>query len=152
MNHNFTSDTTTKTLNITHYIIMVIKIHMLHTRVHTHTHTHTNTNKQAHACIHTCRHAHIDIYVYTQRGRHAQTSHLAMDIPTHKDGSGHWLYIRLLQQKITHPTQFFKREEGTRKAWKEGWKEGGMEGGEGRREGERERGKGVSELGSGGSE
>ena len=53
---------------------------------------------------------------------------------------------------VTHPTQFLKREEGRRKAWKEGGREGGMEGGEGRREGEGEREKGVSELGSGGSE
>ena len=61
-----------------------------------------------------------------------------MDIPTHNDGSGHWLYIRLLQQKVTHPTQFLKREEGRTKAWKEGGREGGMEEG---RDGGRERGR-----------
>ena len=82
--------------------------------------------------------------MYTQRGRHAQTSHLAMNIPTHNDGSGHWLYIRLLQQKVTHLTQILRERE-------EGGKGGGREGARG----ERERGiggKGVSELGSGGSE
>ena len=61
-----------------------------------------------------------------------------MDIPTHNDGRGHWLYIRLFQQKVTHSTQFLKREEGRRKAWKEGGREGGRDGGRGGTEGGRE--------------
>ena len=136
MNHNFTSDTATKTLNITHYF----KIHMLHTHTHTQTNTQTCTHartQHTHACIHTGVYAYTDIYVYTQRGRHAQTSHLAMHIPTHNDGSGHWLYIRLLQQKVTHTTQFLKREGGRRKGRREGGREGGRRGreGEGGKEG-----------------